>query len=161
MTRKLDIYWPIVESAVDKIGVNWENSAEFWSSFANLSSKEQLLISAHFCDSEICNGGFLQLFSNITGILSGHAQQAFLQFGMPNTAAVFEKALLWFFPEEPLIREKRVEKLTLYRSMIELQIPNAQRSDWDPFLELDELYYNLKEEENGGFLFSINEFSLR
>ena len=154
-----DIYWPTVHVALEKLNINWDNSTEFWNSFGNLEEKEKLLTAAHFCDAEICNGGFHQLFFNSTGILAKHAQRAFLNFGMPNTSAIFDKALLWFPEGDIPIRERRIEKLISHRATVELQVPNARRSDWDPFNDFDELYYQLREEENGGFLFSADRFS--
>ncbi|WP_443747359.1 DMP19 family protein [Asticcacaulis solisilvae] len=141
------------------LDMSWDNSPAFWASFGNLAPAAQVLVPAHFCDAEICNGGFYQLFFNSTGIFAKSGQQAFIVLGMPETAALIEKALLWFSQEELPVREVRIEKLTSHRAAIELRIPDAQREDWDPFAALDDLYYEVADRENGGFVAAADRFA--
>jgi len=52
----------------------------------------RLLYAAHFCLSEVHNGGFLQLFWNSTGVLVPEAIEGYQALGMPKLAATFASA---------------------------------------------------------------------
>src|ERR1700730_12568918 len=60
-------YWWIVEPLWNQIKID---SAEiFLDTYLNAPPEAALLYASHFCQSEVCNGGFRQLFFNSTGYL--------------------------------------------------------------------------------------------
>ena len=67
-----ELYWSLVEPISDKIEI-YEGPEEFACAFAGVPRPAGLLFAAHFCQSEVCNGGFDQFFSNSTGVLAPEA----------------------------------------------------------------------------------------
>jgi len=119
----------------------------FLCTFASVDRDAGLLYAAHFAQSEICNGGFAQFFSNSTGVLCPEAVSGLSAIGMPGTSAlVQEVALLLFGEPYPRARKEREEKL----GNIERKILDA----------LDSRFFVLVESEGGGFEAASNAFVL-
>jgi hypothetical protein len=96
-----------------------------------------LLFAAHFCQSEVCNGGFQQFFGNTTGVLAPEALEGFQEIGQSQIAALIEKAMSLIGTPYPRDREERQTRLT-----------QISRSSLDA---LDDMFYSLIESEAGGF----------
>ena len=106
----------------------------FLQSFSAADRDAALIYAATFCQSEICNGGFHQFFFNSTGVLAPEAVEAFTRLGMPDTADVVRQAcdrLGSAFPRERPARQGLLRERE--------------------FRDLDDRFYELLEQENGGF----------
>ena len=85
MAESIHSYWDTIEPVWDKINI-YEGEATFLTSIQPLPRPVVLLYAAHFCLSEIYNGGHLQFFWNNTGILCPEAIEGFNLIGMPQLA---------------------------------------------------------------------------
>jgi hypothetical protein len=103
------------------------------------------LFAAHFCQSEVCNGGFRQFFSNSTGVLAPEAIAGFRAIAQPNVAAVVERAMAVFAPSYPRDREVRsVHPAVLGK---------------DAFSKLDSEFYGFLNTEAGGFAAAADAYA--
>ncbi|HTS38074.1 MAG TPA: DUF4375 domain-containing protein [Candidatus Solibacter sp.] len=129
-------YWQIVEPiwTVIEIGEGYE---VFRQTFNSVPRGSALLFAAHFCQSEVCNGGFYQLFWNSTGVLAPEAEEGFREIGQRRIAMVVQSAIRLFGAEYPRQRQSRQEYLA--------KIPKSDLN------ALDENFYALISSENGGF----------
>lgn len=115
----------------------------FLQQYAAAPEASRVLFAAHWCQSEIANGGFSQFFANSTGVLAPEGVSAFRDLGMPQTAAVIEKAMAAFGAVYPRDRDARDEALTAICDAVD-------EESW-PFEEFDEAFFDLFRSENGGF----------
>ncbi|MEX2140763.1 MAG: DMP19 family protein [Pirellulales bacterium] len=137
-----ELYWSLVDPIWDAISI-YDGEEVFLKQFEACPVAQRTLFAAHWCQSEVRNGGFHQFFGNSTGVLAPEAASSFQCIGMPKTAALVSQAMLWFGPTYPRDREVRDKKLAKYES--------EHPEDWDPFEELDDQFFELIENENGGF----------
>jgi hypothetical protein len=147
-----DAYWKLVKPIWSTIFIG-DTVDKFNKSFAEAPLAARTLFAAHWCFSEVSNGGFHQFFYNSTGVLAPEAVDSFRALGMPQTASVAEKAMEWFghpYPRERRIRLQQIEAATgskKYRS-------------WQQFRPLDEEFCRLMRSENGGFLTAADTYAL-
>ncbi|XOV74998.1 MAG: DUF4375 domain-containing protein [Phycisphaerales bacterium] len=88
------------------------------------------LYAMHYCDVEICNGGFSQLFVNSTGELAPAAEEGFRLIGREDIASLLRAAMAPFGQEFPRDWEER------NNIGIDLDL-------WDKVDELNVRYYGL------------------
>src|SRR5580704_9011076 len=96
-------YWSMVEPVWDDIEI-YQGPEEFVRTFAKVPRPAGLLFAAHFCESEVCNGGFDQFFSNSTGVLAPEAIEGFKAIGQNLVAVIIQEACCLF--GEPFPRER-------------------------------------------------------
>jgi hypothetical protein len=170
MAEPIQSYWDLIEPVWDGINI-YDGEASFLESIQPISSPFVLLYAAHFCQSEVCNGGFLQFFWNNTGVLFPEAIEGFKLIGMPQLASVLETAGTPLGSPYPRDREARWDAL-LATSRLEAgeieQIfqknPNlylaylkvTESLDWDT---LNKQFYKLIESENGGFEVAADRYA--
>ena len=130
------IYWAAVEPFWKQISIH-EGPATFCRQFAAVPREVGHLFAAHWCQSEVCNGGFHQFFSNSTGVLAPEAATGFATIGMPGCQATILEAMDVFGHPYPRERDARIERLASL--------------DRDAFGELDCRFYDLLDSENCGF----------
>lgn len=135
-------YWALVKRVWDTISI-YHAPDIFLTQFNAASIPSRTLFAAHWCQSEVRNGGFHQFFGNSTGVLAPEAIAAYYTLGMPKVASVVETATNWFGTDYPRKREVRDEMLGVYEN----KHPNA----WNPFEQLDDQFFALIDSENGGF----------
>ena len=73
------------------------------------------LFAAHWCQSEVRNGGFRQFFGNSTGVLAPEAVEGFRAIGLPECAELLAEAMRYFgvpYPRERVERQTRLSELT-------------------------------------------------
>jgi hypothetical protein len=128
-------YWRLVEPICDKINI--DEVGVFLESYAQAPREAALLYAAHFCQSEICNGGFYQLFHNSTGVLVPEAIHALRTIGQPKVADIVHTAANVLGSPYPRNREIRLSLLAAL--------------DKKTFAALDNDFYALIDNENGGF----------
>jgi hypothetical protein len=107
--------------------------------------RSALRYAAHFCQSEVCNGGFWQFFSNSTGVLSPEAVLGFRAIGQDGVATVVQAAIDEFGLPYP--RDRTLRTLRFARST-----PN----DFDV---LDRRFYALIGVEGGGFQTAADNYA--
>lgn len=146
-----DLYWSLVEFIWDSVSI-YDGPEAFLAQFNTAPLGARTLFAAHWCQSEIRNGGLHQFFGNSTGVLAPEAVAAFRSIGMPKVAAIVAEAMLWFGPNYPRNREVRDGQLGDYE--------NDDPEDWNPFDQLDDQFFALIESENGGFVRAADEFAL-
>lgn len=135
-------YWTLVEPIWDTVSI-YDGGDVFLQQYTASPEASRVLFAAHWCQSEINNGGFEQFFSNSTGVLAPEGVQAFRALGMPETAALIDKAMEVFGPTYPRERSEREDALDKAWDDFD--------DDADPFSDLDESFFERVETENGGF----------
>lgn len=143
-------YWDVLGPVWDKVSI-YEGPELFLREFAALSAKESTLFAAHWCQSEVYNGGFGQFFGNSAGVLAPEAVAALVSIGMPETSAVVTRAMAWFDAPYPRERTTRSMALATFKDRPSLAC--------NPFDELNRDFYRLLDNENGGFESAANWFA--
>jgi hypothetical protein len=105
------------------------------------------LLAAHWCMSEVSNGGFAQFFFNSTGVLAPEAVVAFRAIGMPNAADTIQAAM------NSLGRPYRREREARQDAMTD--------TDDDRLRQLDMQFFKLLREEAGGFRAAADAYALK
>ncbi|MGH8465475.1 MAG: DMP19 family protein [Pseudomonas sp.] len=135
-------YWTLVEPIWDTVSI-YDGADVFLQQYTASPEASRVLFAAHWCQSEINNGGFEQFFSNSTGVLAPEGVQAFRALGLPRTAELIDKAMAVFGPKYPRERTEREDALD--------KVWDDVDEDTDPFGNLDDSFFELVETENGGF----------
>ena len=136
----------VFDDAWDSIDI-YHGPEVFLRTLAGVDRDAALLYAAHFAQSEICNGGFAQFFSNSTGVLCPEAVSGLKAIGMPGTSALVQEVALQLFGEPyPRARKERKEKLE-----------NIERKILDA---LNSKFFVLIGSEGGGFEAASNAFIL-
>jgi hypothetical protein len=139
-----NLYWSLVEPVWDEIEI-YQGPDEFVRTFAAVPRHAGLLFAAHFSQSEICNGGFAQFFSNSTGVLAPEAIEAFKTIGQDFIAEIIREACSLFgdpFPRDRSLRQGKLEKI------------GAALLD-----SLDQRFYGIIDSENGGFAVAADNYA--
>ena len=110
MNKPIDSYWDMLEPHFEAINI-YEDPGTFAASIADIPPHVVLLYAAHMCQSEVHNGGFLQLFWNSTGIIVPHAIEAYKMIGMPILAYLLLRAAQPLGSPYPLDRDDRWDAL--------------------------------------------------
>jgi hypothetical protein len=108
--RPGDIYWSLVEPIWSFVDVHGDPD-EFLTEFGVLVKEVGLLFAAHWCQSEVCNGGFHQFFYNGTGVLAPEAVEGFRAIGLADCADIIQQAMNLFGDEYPRDHSARLEAL--------------------------------------------------
>src|ERR1700730_5433859 len=108
--KKPEDYYKFIEPISDQINI-CDSADVFLNSYSAAKQPAALLYAAHFAQSEICNGGFDQLFFNSTGVLSPEAVQGFQLIGMHKTASLLASAMEALGSPFPRGRDERQKLL--------------------------------------------------
>ena len=111
LQRPGQVYWQLVEPIWKEISI-YQEPAVFIRLFRAVPRAAGLLFAAHWCQSEVRNGGFYQFFLNPTGVLAPEALTAFQSLGLHEWAKILEEAMLFFGTPYPRARETRIQKLS-------------------------------------------------
>jgi Domain of unknown function (DUF4375) len=130
-----DRYWELISPHWLPLNETWDLGVDvFLTETKKLPRRVVDLYSAHWCQSEVNNGGFYQFFSNTTGLLAPEAVAAFQAIGLVEWAALLREAMAYF--PTPYPRERGV-RLGL------LPEPDARKREfWDPFTAFDDSFYD-------------------
>ena len=131
-------YWEQIEAAFEHVDI-YNSEAEFFKGFAPLPTHVQHLLAAHWCQSEINNGGFDQFFFNPTGILAPEAEAGFRAMGLSDVADLLVEALGRFGSRYPRERDERVNAMNSIPSEGTRSFLGAERR----FADLDDRFYDL------------------
>lgn len=141
-------YWDLIEPVWDSVSIHGHPEV-FLKQYMAEPEAPRVLFAAHWCETEVCNGGFDQFFYNKTGVLAPEAVGAFYKLGMPQTAALIEQAMSVLGPSYPRNRDER------------LQAMDRGFDDQDPFELLDKMFFKLIRTENGGFEAATDAYASR
>lgn len=144
--------WRLVEPYVEQVSI-YDGPAKFLSGIATLPKAAQHLYAVWWCDSEICNGGLHQFFSNSTGVLAPEAVEGYRAVNLLECADLVLAAIDKFGPSFP---RERVERKAALQS---LKLPGKARKEWDPFYDLDVRYYAAR--DRAGYDNVIDTFARR
>lgn len=125
------VYWRLIEPFWDEISI-YDGPKAFLKQFAVAPDEVGHLFAAHWCQSEVSNGGFHQFFTNPTGVLAPEALAGFRAIGLDEWASILEEAMRFFgepYPRDQAERERRLPKA------------RGDRASWDPFLAMDDRFY--------------------
>lgn len=125
-------YWHVLEPYWDRIDI-YNGPERFLATYDALPPQVRVLFAAHFCESEVSNGGLHQFFMNPTGVLAPEAVEALRRIGLPDAADVLQRASDFFGVPYPRQQQDRVDRLET--------LPGATREEWDPFVRLDDELY--------------------
>jgi hypothetical protein len=162
MAEQTPRYWDAVEPIWDVINI-YEGADIFLASFAKVPRPVGIVYAAHFCLSEVHNGGFLQFFKNSTGVLAPEALEGFRAIAMPQLASVVNEAMNVLGPEYPRDRDARCEAILsasplsgeeiekAFKEAKKLYLAYAKVAAPLPWDSLSEQVWQLAATENGDF----------
>lgn len=127
----------------------YDGGEVFLRDLAAISEPKAHLLVAFWCDREVKNGGFLQLFWNSTGVLVPEAPAAYRALGLSAAAALFDAALGHFPVPYPRDRTTRQGTFTL--------LPD--KDSRSQFERLDKAYYQLSMDRK--FELSADAYAIR
>jgi hypothetical protein len=143
-------YWDLVEPFWESIDI-YQSPKRFLDTYRSAPEIPRLLFAAHFCESEVSNGGLHQFFSNPTGILAPEAVQAFRRIGFADAAGILERAMGFFGTPYPRDQELRLERLRTRQG--------ETRKEWDPFHELDDEFDRTLGPEHEAFFAALDQLA--
>jgi hypothetical protein len=151
-----------IQHLFDKVNI-YDDVSSFFESISDVPHPLLLLYAAHFCLSELRNGGFLQLFWNSTGVLVPEAVEGYIAIGMPKLAAIFVSAASLLGSPFPRDRQHRWDALLraslhtddelerIFKEVKDHYLGYAEATAKLPFDWLDREAWALAESEGGGF----------
>ena len=125
-------YWSLLKPQWGKIDI-YGSPAEFLEGFIRVPRPIRNLFAAHWCQSEIQNGGLDQFFTNPTGVLSPEAVLALRQLDLDDLPAVVAERMLALRASYPREQHIRISCLD--------QLRGTSPPRWDPFVDLDERFF--------------------
>src|SRR2546428_5812727 len=131
-----ELYWSYVEPIWDRVSI-YDGPEVFLDQVSKVSQVQKHLFAAHWCQSEVRNGGLHQFFSNDTGVLAPEAVDAFRMVGLEQCATALARAMSFFgntYPRERSTREDSLDDLEV-----------REPENWDPFTEMDQVFYSALE----------------
>jgi hypothetical protein len=137
-------YWTLVDPHWNRVSI-YDGPVVFLREFNSTPEPNRHLLAAHWCQSEVCNGGFDQFFYNPTGVLAPEAVQAFEAIGLSGVASIVRRAMSLLGPDYPRDQELRNEMLDA--------LPDTA------FPSLNEEFFRWIETENRGWEAAANEFA--
>lgn len=136
-------YWNLIETAFERVDI-YNGASKFLEDFSQLSPPVQHLLAAHWCQSEVCNGGFDQFFENSTGVLAPEAEVGFRAIGLDQVADLVVEAMNRFGVPYPRDHDERL------LAMEAIQCDNSDDEESDDFddlgrrfADLDDRFYDL------------------
>ena len=122
--------------------VSTQSVGTFLRDFQRVPMRAGHLLAAHWLQSEVCNGGFHQFFTNPTGVLAPEAIAGLWAIGLGDLADVAEQAAAFFGKDYPRDAESRSAALDAFAR----RQPTTDDDDdesWNPFTDLDERFFDL------------------
>jgi hypothetical protein len=143
-------YWQFVEPVWDAVSID-DGPDVFLEQFQAIRPEVGHLLAAHWCQSEVRNGGFYQFFENSTGVLAPEAARAFAAIGLQDWSDLVTEAMKFFGEPYPRDEEQRVPKLP--------EFGDGKREDFDPFFALDNRFYESLKADRQRFQKAADEYA--
>jgi hypothetical protein len=162
MNEPVATYWQLVEPLYERINI-YDGPEVYVASLEGVPRAVVLLYAAHMCQSEVRNGGFLQLFWNNTGVLVPEAVEGLRTIGMPEAAALVAAAAAHLGEPYPKVRDERWDALLassgkgerelkrIFESNENLYIAFVEATKEMPLDTLNKRFWECLRSENGGF----------
>jgi hypothetical protein len=144
-------YWDLVEPYWLPLNEAWDEGIDqFLAKFSHAPTRVGHLYAAHWCQSEVRNGGFYQFFSNTTGLLAPEALKAFDAINLTEWTETLAAAIAYFGSVYPRERANRIA-----------QLPARQRGrEWDPFDQLNERFFDWLHHPNNDWNRAADEYAI-
>ena len=126
-------YWSVVEPYWDNCPT--DDPDTYLAYYKDMPQVARDLLTSHWVVSEVCNGGFHQLFTNRTGVLVPEAIKGFRTLGLVALAEASIEAASFFGDEYPREQMQRIEALEMFATQ------SADADGWNPFERLDDHFY--------------------
>jgi hypothetical protein len=151
LPRRNQSYWRLVEPVWRSVSI-YDGSEVFLDQFRKLRPEVGHLFAAHWCQSEVLNGGLHQFFANSTGVLAPEAVEGFGAIGLHEWTNILTEAMALFGTPYPRDREDRQQLL-----------PGVQgrRQKRDPFSALDERFFDWLQDEPDGWEHAADTYAGR
>lgn len=150
-------YWQIIELIWKDEELYSDDPQVFLKRFAELSEPQKVLFPVHWFYSEVGTDGFYGFFNIYTGMLAPEAVIGFQEIGLNQIAEIIKEAMSFFGNPYPRETEKREELLNIF--------DEENKDTWDPFVKLEEKYYelltidNISLSENDRFGIAVNNYA--
>jgi len=145
-----ELYWTVIEPHWNRVTI-YEGGDSFLREYTRTPEVARNLLSAHWCQSEVCNGGLHQFFFNPTGVLAPEAVVGYEAMGLPGLGSVVRRAIIFFGPPYPREQERRQQALDKHAK--------AHPFAWDPFEKLNDEFFDLLKNEGGGWASAADEYA--
>ena len=147
-------YWSVISPYWLSLNESWDRGVEaFLAESARVPRAVIDIYAGHWCQSEVDNGGLYQFFFNTTGLLAPEATRGFRAIGLLDWSAVVSEATGYF--GEPYPRERSVRLTLLPES------DNRERQSWDPFVSLDQRFYDCADATRHRWERSADSYAMR
>ena len=143
-------YWKVLEPYWDRIDI-YNGPERFLATYRSTPTLVQILYAAHFCESEVSNGGLHQFFMNPTGVLAPEAVAAFRAINFTESAAILEEGMQFFGTPYERDQEARIERLE--------RVTGKTPEEWNPFFHLEDKLDASFGIEHGPFYDALDRFA--
>jgi Domain of unknown function (DUF4375) len=143
-------YWSFIEPIWDAVSI-YDGPDVFLDQFRKVTPEQGHIFAAHWCQSEVCNGGFHQFFRNPTGVLAPEASAGFRAIGLDDCAEILEDAMSFFGANYPREQQKREAILD--------RIQGDTSEEWDPFNHLNDKFYDGLNFKTGRFEKAADDYA--
>jgi hypothetical protein len=162
MSQPVKSYWELIEPVFEQINI-YAGPEAFSASVQSMSQPQILLYAAHMCQSEVRNGGLLQLFWNNTGVLVPEAIDAYKAINMPQASALIAAAAAKLGESYPRDRDERWDALLLASGLDEAELSGIFQANENLYIafaqatrslaldSIDRQFWELLKVENDGF----------
>ena len=154
-------YWTVLAPYWDALSI--DTPQEFETTIKRVPRPVALLYAAHFCQSEVRNGGFTQFFRNSTGVLAPEAIEGFNAIGQQRVAESVKRAM--FFLGAPYSRN-RSDRWTALNRLVEQHggtpatlFGEIKYRNADCFRSIEIEFYSLIDSEAGGFEVAADRYA--
>ncbi len=138
-------YWGFISPIWDEVSI-YDGPDIFLTQFQKLLPEQSHIFAAHWCQSEICNGGLDQFFWNSTGVLAPEAVVGFREIGLNECARIVQEAMSFFGEEYPRDRETRQRFL------------EEANEEGNLFSQLDDQFYEALDMQDGSFSATADKY---
>jgi hypothetical protein len=142
------VSWNVVAPYWEPVDI-YSGGDVFLRTFARVPEPIGHLLAVTWCQSEVCNGGFHQFFTNSYGVLAPEAAQGFRAINMPAAAGVVEEAMAWFGTPYPRDDQQRDRLLAIFGGDLDDEDEDADEREWNPFCDLDGRFADAIGDEDG------------
>ncbi len=135
-----DVYFKLIEPHFERVTI-YEGPEVFLRELETTPERARHLLTAHWCVSEISNGGFQQFFAGAAGVMAPEAAAGLRALGLADSAAILDKAMARLgrtYPREAARRNQVLKKL-------------AAGKRGGPFDDLDDQFLRALQARPGGF----------
>ena len=147
-----DRYFRVIEPHLERVSI-YEGAEVFLRELAKTPERARHLLTAHWCVSEVSNGGFQQFFAGAAGVMGPESVVGLRALGLNDNAVLLEQAMAILGAKYPREMARRNQLLKRLARTGQGKAPARQRADADtsPFAALDEQFLQALQARPGGF----------